>query len=491
MPPDATTVPAKPADMFDREAEWAELVRFARDPRPGPALGVVSGRRRQGKSFLLEALTRATGGFYFDAQETVEAESLRRLGDRFAQHTGAGPPPRWTRWEDALDALLTLGDPGPLPVVIDDFPDLVRQSPALPSVLHNAALRLAGAHPEHRLRLLLSGPATSVMNRLFRGPAPLHGLVGLELEVRPFDFRRAARFWGIDDPRLAVLVHSVVGGTAAYRRDYVCDDAPAGPEDFDAWVCRTALNPRVPLFWESRRLLEEETDHADRVLCHSALAAIASGCSTRGEIAATLAHPLTGVSRALALLGDGGLLRAEPDAFRPGLTRYEITEPLLAFEHAITWPHLSALEQEDTAAVWRRARATFDSALAAPHFARLCRRWAVDHAAPATFGARPASASHGVLDDPGQGEGIDAEVVVRGRPDALLSVGQARWDAPMDAGDLARLRRALALLADRGEDVRHTRPACYGAAGFTPELRTAEAAGEVVLVDPDRLYHGE
>jgi uncharacterized protein len=32
---------------------------------------VVSGRRRQGKTFLLDAITRASGGFMFTATETT------------------------------------------------------------------------------------------------------------------------------------------------------------------------------------------------------------------------------------------------------------------------------------------------------------------------------------------------------------------------------------------------------------------------------------
>ena len=68
---------ARPADMFDRAWEWDALARFCTDASPGATLGVVSGRRRQGKSYLLEALCSATGGFYFVATEATEAESLR------------------------------------------------------------------------------------------------------------------------------------------------------------------------------------------------------------------------------------------------------------------------------------------------------------------------------------------------------------------------------------------------------------------------------
>jgi uncharacterized protein len=104
----------------------------------------------------------------------------------------------------------------------------------------------------------------SVMGGLLSGSAPLRGRAGLELIVHPFGYRDAARFWDITDPRLAVLVHSVVGGTPAYRRELLREDTPADLADFDAWVIRTVLNPQTPLFREARYLLAEETEIRDR-----------------------------------------------------------------------------------------------------------------------------------------------------------------------------------------------------------------------------------
>ncbi|MEK2477413.1 MULTISPECIES: AAA family ATPase [Streptomyces] len=494
-PSDATALPARPDRIFDRADEWTDLVAFAQDPRPGPTLALVSGQRRQGKTFLLEAVSRATGGFYFDGQAAAEAESLRRFAERLAAHTGAESVPHWHGWDEAAQALLVLGDERPAPVIIDDFPELVGHSPALPSVLHAAFARVHQERPHNRTRLILSGASPAVIRRLFAGPSSLHGLASLELAMRPFGFRKAARFWGIRAPRLAVQVHAVVGGTPAYRGDLVCDDVPAGPDDFDAWVCRTVLNPRVPLFWEARHLLEQEGDYADRALCHSVLVAIAGGRSTPGGIADRLGASLHDVSHVLAVMHKHGLLHGEPDAFRPGLTRYRIAEPLLAFEHAIAWPHRAALEQEEAPAVWRRIRPVFDATVAAPHFAQLCRDWATQYAAWDTFEGEPTTAVRGTVLDPEEDARLDAEVVVRGmadgRPGVLLSVGLARWNEIMDAPHLARLRRILALLTASGEDVGQVVPACYSGVGFGPELRAAEAKGEVMLIGTDRLYHGD
>ncbi|MFE7607001.1 AAA family ATPase [Streptomyces celluloflavus] len=492
-PSDAATYPTKPDRVFDREVEWADLVSFVCDPRPGATLGLVSGQPRQGKTFLLEAVAQAADGFYFDGHAAAEAETLHRLAERFGEHTRATRPPRWQRWEDAVDALLALGDQRPAPVIIDNFPDLVGPSPALPSVIHGAYRRLHQMRRHNQARLILGGGTPSLMRRLFSGPSSLHRLASLELLVRPFDFREAARFWGIRSPRLAVQVHAIAGGTPAYRGDLVCDDAPAGPHDFDAWVCRTVLNPRVPLFWEARNLLQEE-NHADRALSHSTLVAIAAGRSTPGEIAERTGAQLADVSHVLAVLQNRGLLHAESDAFRPALTRYRIAEPLLAFEHAVAWPHRAAMEQEDIADVWQRARTTFDAAVAAPRFAQICRDWATTYAGPETFTGEPETAVRGTAPGPVGHARSDVDVAVRGnvegRPGVLLSVGLTRWSETMDIHHLEQLRQTLSALGASGEDINGAVPACYSGIGFGPELRAAEARGEVLLIDVDRLYHG-
>ncbi|MBF8190670.1 hypothetical protein ITP53_34160 [Nonomuraea sp. K274] len=117
----------RPAEMFDRTWEWTQLTRFVSDEEPGASLGIVSGRRRQGKTFLLEAMCEATGGFYYAATETVpREESLRELGEAVGRHIGSPGTIRFANYEEAVDALLSLGRDRPLPVVLDEFPYLVR-----------------------------------------------------------------------------------------------------------------------------------------------------------------------------------------------------------------------------------------------------------------------------------------------------------------------------------------------------------------------------
>lgn len=232
---------AKPDHVFDRDREWAGLTRFAANPHRGVLLGVVSGRRRQGKSFLLEALTSATGGLYFPALEETEAVSLRAFAAALIrQGIAVGRPFR--DWGDAIGLLLSAVRDEPRVVVIDEFPFLVKASPSLPSLIQRE-LGPGGSGRESMARLLLCGSAMSVMGHLLAGQAPLRGRASLELLVRPFGYRDAASFWGAQDPRLAVLLHSVVGGTPAYRREFVAFDVPDGLDDLGHAHC---AEPAVP-----------------------------------------------------------------------------------------------------------------------------------------------------------------------------------------------------------------------------------------------------
>ncbi|MEV6106023.1 ATP-binding protein [Streptomyces sp. NPDC051940] len=481
--------------MFDRDVEWSELTAFAENPEPGPSLGVVSGRRRQGKTFLLDSLAEATGGFYFQALEASRSESLAMLGRAVAEYTGSAVPHRPENWSEGIDLLFDLGREAPTTVVVDEFPYLVRTDPSLPSVIQAAIGARTGRHLKRSPRLLLCGSALSFMGGLLSGTSPLYGRASLNLVVHSLPYRQAAAFWGIDDPRLAVLTHAVVGGTPAYRRDFVAGDVPDGLADFDDWMCRTILNPVSAIYSEAPYLLAAESELRDRSLYHSTLAAVALGNETSGGIAGYLGRARTDVALPLTILRNCGLVTVEDDAFRRNRPRYRISEPLITFHHAVVRPEQAAFDRHRTEATWQRSQNTFLSKVVGPHFEYLCREWVLEHADPETFGGMPVRAAPGTVADPSARTSHEVDVVVHGAigqdSGILLSVGEVKWNRVMDLHDLARLRNILGLLTARGIDTTHAVPACYSGAGFSPDLRAAEGRGEVVLVGLERLYRGE
>lgn len=479
----------KPERVFDRDREWDALAKFATSPSSDVRLGVVSGRRRQGKTYLLDAVAQAVGGFFYSATDTTQTEALADFGEALAQRTGGGRY-AFLNWDEALARLFAVVTDGI--VVLDEFPYLSKASPALPSLIQRT-LGPAGYARSGHARLLLCGSALSVMGGLLSGNAPLRGRASLELVIRPLGYREAAEFWGINDPRLAVLVHSIVGGTPAYRREFVAGDAPGSLSDFDPWVLRTVLSPEVPLFREARYLLAEDAEIRDTAIYHAVLAAIAAGNSTRGGIAAYAGRKSPDIGHPLTVLEDSQLIARESDPFRKGRSLYRICEPLIVFYEAVMRRSWARLERGDQTAAWRNSQPTFFAQVVGPHFESICRDWAMS-AGPDVFGEWPGEVAAGVISDPDRRTQIQVDVAVLattapGAPRQVLSLGEVKWDKVMAVRHLERLRRARDLLSVRGYDTRATKLACYSAAGFDPDLRqVARTDQHVRLIGLDDLY---
>ncbi len=489
---------AKPDRLFDRVVEWDGLVSFATRPAASAQLGIVSGRRRMGKTYLLRALVEGLGGFYFGATTATGVESLRQFGAAIAEFAGSEVPIAFDSWDHAITYLFGMAtrDRGdkPLLVVLDEFPYLVKAVPELPSLVQREIDRYQVERSG--IRMLLCGSAMSVMGGLLASNAPLRGRAQLELIVRPFGYRDAASFWGVEtEPALAAKLHAVLGGTPAYRRQFLADDVPTSLDDFDSWVSRTVLSPLSPLFREARYLLAEEAEIRDTALYHSVLAAVALGNNTRGGIAGYIGRKAVDISHPLTVLEDCHLLVREQDAFRAGKSVYRITEPLINFYEAVMRPAWARLESGQAHQVWTRSKERFAAQVAGPHFEAMCREFMLrDGVELLGSDAVSGEVGCGIVADPAVRKQIQIDVAVTRQGDgghkaAPLMLGEAKWGVTMGIGHLERLTRARDLLAGSGLDTSSCQLACFSGAGFTDALRRrADQDQDVHLIGLPELY---
>jgi len=483
----------KPARIFGRDVEWRGLHSFATASSPHAMLGVVSGRRRMGKTYLLRALVEQRHGLYFGATAATAGESLRQFGAALAAHTGSPSPFTFANWDDAITYLFGLArsdrTDGPLLVVIDEFPYLSKTAPELASVIQREIDRYQVE--ESSLRLLLCGSAMSVMGGLLASTAPLRGRAQLELVLRPFGYRESAEFWGVTgDPALATRLNAVLGGTPAYRRQFLADDVPADLAEFDAWVARTVLSPLSPLFREARYLLAEEADIRDTALYHSVLAAVAQGNSTRGGIANYIGRKAVDISHHLHVLEDSQLLVRMEDVFRSGRAQYRISEPLINFYESVMRPAWARLEAGQGDEVWAQSAERFAAQVAGPHFEVICREYLLNEGQSLVGGVGSVGAGVVVADR----QQMEIDVVAMNREPgstqaAVKLLGEAKWGTVMGVNHLDRLVRARDVLGGRGLGVADCRLACFSAKGFSDSLRAESSRRpDVLLIGLDELY---
>lgn len=486
---------AKPDRLFGRDAEWSELAEFATSDVPGAALGLVYGRRRQGKTLLLELLALELGGFMFAAAQQSEAQNLADLGAAYAAQRGLRQPVVFTGYREALDELLRLGEERPVTVIIDEFPYLVTTTPALPSYLQQALSPAGYARQRTRTRLILCGSALTIMSQLLGGGAPLRGRARLELVVRPFGYRDAAAFWDVaHDPELAFRLHALVGGTPAYQ-DMSGGAGPHSLGELDPWVQRRLLNPASAMFREGGLLLREEPSISDVSPYASVLGAISAGNTRRTEIAAVLGRPASSIAHLLTGLQDIGLIEHLDDALRAKRSAFRITEPIVRLHQLVTSRYEPELVAGRADRVWARAVHTVDSRIYGPHFEDLARQWCLYYAAEGTLGGiagavRPTEIA---CREHKGGHEVDAVVIEDpGAGDRITAIGEAReTSAPVDTRQLRRLEHLRGMLpASRVEQP--PKLLLFSRTGFTQDLKDQSASRpDVELISLNRIYQGE
>ncbi len=485
----------KPAELFDRNAEWADLATFATNDRPGATLAVVYGRRRQGKTLLLELLAERTGGFMAVGLEQSSAQNLDAVSRAYGAFADIDVPVTFRSWEDVIDALFALGEGrGPTTVVLDELPYLQKTAPEIPSLIQRALSPRGSARQRSRTRLILCGSAFSVMAGLLTGTAPLRGRATREVVVNPFDFRDAAAFWGVlDQPDLAIRVHALVGGTPAYR-DFCDGDLPDRPDVLDPWVARHLLNPSSAFFREGRSLLAEEPELNDLGLYSSVLGAIAAGRTRRSQIADAVGRKETALAHPLSVLLEARVVDRQADAVRANRPTFHICEPMLRLHQLVVAPNEARLTRRQGTHVWAELADTVQARIYGPHFEELARQWTAHYASATTVGGHAGLVGTTVVSRPdhhGQHE-VDVVAVERapGQPSRVLLLGEAKWrHGAVGIAELDRLHHLRQLVPGADQS---TRLAVFSRSGFTPALvRRAASATDVELVDLDRLYRGD
>ncbi|MGQ0561025.1 MAG: AAA family ATPase [Gemmatimonadota bacterium] len=479
---------------MDAYAAKPLLERFIDSAVSKHTLALVYGRRRIGKSTLLERFARDRTGFYWEASRAEPALQMRRLGEALGVHLGTAPL-LFDSWDSALNQLISLKSDEPYPIVLDEFGYLLEADPTIDSLISRLLGPASQRRDPGRGRLILCGSAIALMRTLTTGEAPLRGRASIELVMQPFDYRSALKHLSPDgDLHLAARLHAVIDGVIGYATDMVAHDLPRDLADFPRWIAERVLSPAATLHHEALTLLAEDPTltAARPTLHHSILGAIANGAVTAGRISSLLKRPVSNLDPTLKRLIAAGFVVRHEDPVRAQRPTYSLGDPFLQFHYAVLEPHSSALRERAALSLWtQRLEHIFDSRVRGPVFEQQARTWVARFSEAETLGGEPdyIGPSSAVID--GQEHELDVLVAQGGDSDApadrrIIAIGEAKAGEVVSMKHIRRLEAARASFGPRAADARLL---LFGSR-FSEDFRSTAGRHDVVRIDLKRLYHG-
>ncbi|MGN0361774.1 MAG: ATP-binding protein [Bilifractor sp.] len=184
---------------------------------------VIYGRRRVGKTTILQEFAHKHNVIFFSAQEKNDALNLtdfsRIIQFHFDRHFIASFP----GWEEAFGYITGQSSSDrdtnrKTVIIIDEFPFVAKQNPSVKSILQHT---IDHDWKNRNILLILCGSSVSFMlNEVMGYESPLYGRATSTMEVLPFDYLESAAFFPQYSAVEKAIAYGILGGIPRYLSEF-------------------------------------------------------------------------------------------------------------------------------------------------------------------------------------------------------------------------------------------------------------------------------
>ena len=346
--------------FLNRTREIARLTRALQSSEP--AFIVLYGRRRCGKSTLLQHIASDKDIYYLADQQETPLQ-IKSLADEIGRHIVGFEQVSYPSWEVLFNAVQNQAQSGTT-LILDEFPYLAQKSPELPSILQKQI-----DSRKNKIKLIICGSSQRMMQGLVLDrTAPLYGRATEIIKLRPLEAGWLVDALGFDGIK-TIEAYSIWGGVPRYW-----ELAKRFPS-VTAACKELVLDRDGVLHEEPMRLLLDDMRGASQP--HSLLGLIAGGANRMSEIAGRIGKPSSSLTRPLNNLIQLGYIRKDvpfgESSRSSKRTIYRIADPFLQFWYRVVLPNQSLLEQDliDAVYVASKQKITMQTAEVWEELARL------------------------------------------------------------------------------------------------------------------------
>lgn len=438
---------------------------------------VIYGRRRVGKTALINEFCKGKPTVYFSALNASSQENLEALSKAIytCQNSDSTSAPTYRSYENALEAITGMAMEKRLVFVIDEYPYLAKAEKSISSRLQHI---IDHSWQDSRIYLILCGSSMSFMEYQVLGyESPLYGRRTAQFKIQALTYREITEFHPELKAADQALLYGVTGGIPHYINKLDVES------NLDEALLDNLFSTSSYLFEEPENLLKQEL--REPAIYNSVISAIAAGASHSNEISTKVGVESGVCAKYLKVLLDLGILKKEtPITEKPSKkTIYAIDDNFFRFWYRFVPRNMSVISAGRMRLIYEQAVKRFYPDYMGLVFEKMCQEYLLRYAKDLPI----------LLSNVGQWWGTDSktrrevQIDIVGAPvdGNEYLIGSCKYrNEKIGIEELELLRRYAAVFRQNG--IFHYY--IFSKGGFTQALLEAEMQGEVTLLTLEDLY---
>ena len=438
---------------------------------------VIYGRRRVGKTALINEFCKGKPTVYFSALNASSQENLEALSKAIytCQNSDSTSAPTYRSYEDALEAITGMAMEKRLVFVIDEYPYLAKAEKSISSRLQHI---IDHSWQDSRIYLILCGSSMSFMEYQVLGyESPLYGRRTAQFKIQALTYREITEFHPELKAADQALLYGVTGGIPHYINKLDVES------NLDEALLDNLFSTSSYLFEEPENLLKQEL--REPAIYNSVISAIAAGASHSNEISTKVGVESGVCAKYLKVLLDLGILKKEtPITEKSGKkTIYVIDDNFFRFWYRFVPRNMSVISAGRMRLVYEQAVKRFYPDYMGLVFEKMCQEYLLRYAKDLPI----------LLSNVGQWWGTDSKTRKEEQIDIVgvpvdgneYLIGSCKYrNEKIGIEELELLRRYASVFRKNG--IFHY--FIFSKGGFTQALLEAEMQGEVTLLTLEDLY---
>ena len=438
---------------------------------------IIYGRRRVGKTALINEFCKDKPTIFFSALNTTGKENLGALSKSIMsfERSDAESAPEFTSYDAALEELTALSKEKRVVFVIDEYPYLAKAKPAISAMLQHV---IDHKWSDSKMYLILCGSSMSFMeNQVLGKESPLYGRRTAQFKIQPLDYKETAVF----HPELSnednALIYGITGGVPHYINKLDVRGS------VDEALLENLFDRSGYQYEEPANLLKQEL--REPAIYNAIIKAIAEGASKLNDIKTKVGEENAVVSKYLKTLIELGIVKKEiPVSERPGKkTIYLLSDNFFRFWYRFVPVNASAIDSGRIAKTYSHAVKQYFSDYMGLIFEKMCRDYLLFYAEDLPI----------ELNEIGQWWGTDSKTKKQVQIDIVgtpaqgkeYMIGSCKYrNEKIGLDELERLRDYASAFG-KGSNYYYY---IFSKGGFTEGLLQAQGRGEVRLFTLDDIY---